>query len=94
MVSEKLGAHILELPYKGDDVSMFVLLPPYASPNGITNLLKRLNYESFEEIVNEETMIPRSVEVGFPKFSIEKETELIPVSIAWTHTIYNTVIIH
>lgn len=79
LVSEKLGAHILELPYKGDEISMFVLLPPYASPNGITNLLKRLNHEALHDIVDEDSMIPRSVEVGFPKFTIEKEAELIPI---------------
>lgn len=79
LASEKLGAHVLELPYKGDDISMFVLLPPYASPNGITNLLKRLNHQAFHEIVDEDSMIPRSVEVGVPKFTIEKEAELIPI---------------
>ena len=32
--SEELGAHILEMPYKGDDVSMFILLPPFADQQG------------------------------------------------------------
>lgn len=79
LISEKLGAHILELPYKGNDISMFILLPPYAAPNGITNLLKRLNTQAFREIVSEDSLIPRSAEVGIPKFTIEKELELIPI---------------
>lgn len=29
-----MGAHVLEMPYKGDEVSMFVLLPPFAKENG------------------------------------------------------------
>ncbi|RZF32069.1 hypothetical protein LSTR_LSTR005973 [Laodelphax striatellus] len=78
-VSEQLGAHILEMPYKGDDVSMFVLLPPFASPNGITNILKRLTLKTLHEIIDEDSMIPRAVEVSIPKFSVEKSIELVQV---------------
>lgn len=80
MVSEKLGAHILELPYKGDDVSMYILLPPFASPNGITNILKRLTLDKFQEVASEGYMVPRAVDVSVPKFTIEKELEMTPVS--------------
>lgn len=74
MISEKLGAHILELPYKGDDVSMFFLLPPFVSPSGITNILKRLTIENLKEVVN--GLIPRSVDVSIPKFSVEQSLPL------------------
>lgn len=80
MVSEALGAHVLQLPYKGDSISMFVFLPPYAAPRGITNILKRLTPQILREILTEEVMIPREVEVGIPKFSIEQSLELVPVS--------------
>lgn len=31
VVSEDLGAHVLELPYKGENISMFIFLPPFVS---------------------------------------------------------------
>lgn len=80
--NEKLGCHILELPYKGQEesnrISMFVFLPP-AVPNALDQLLARLTSDTgiLSEIVNES--IPRTVDVKFPKFSIEKTVELKPV---------------
>lgn len=80
--NEKLGCHILEMPYKGQDesnrISMFVFLPP-AIPNSLDQLLARLTSDTgiLSEIVNEG--IPRMVDVKFPKFSIEKTVELKPV---------------
>ncbi|XP_034947499.1 serine protease inhibitor 88Ea-like isoform X2 [Chelonus insularis] len=35
-VSEDLGAHVIELPYKGNTISMFVFLPPF-----VTNKMQR-----------------------------------------------------
>lgn len=80
--NEKLGCHILEMPYKGQDesnrVSMFVFLPP-AVPNSLEQLLARLTSDTgiLSEIVNEG--IPRMVDVKLPKFNIEKVVELKPV---------------
>ncbi|CAH1399283.1 unnamed protein product [Nezara viridula] len=78
LVSEKLGAHVLELPYKGDQISLIILLPPFASPNGITNILKRMQKEDFNKVITDE-MMQRPVEVSIPKFSIEQELELLPI---------------
>ncbi|EAT39866.1 AAEL008364-PA [Aedes aegypti] len=80
--NEKLGCHVLEMPYKGQDestrISMFVFLPP-AVPNSLEQLLARLTSDTgiLSEIVNEG--IPRMVDVKFPKFNIEKTVELKPV---------------
>ncbi|XP_076176975.1 serine protease inhibitor 88Ea isoform X2 [Ptiloglossa arizonensis] len=37
LISELLGAHILELPYKGEQISMFVLLPPFATARSVNS---------------------------------------------------------
>lgn len=78
MVSEKLGAHVLEIPYKGDDISIMFLLPPFASPQGITNILKRMQTVDFQTITEE--LIMRQVDVSIPKFTMEVETKLVGVS--------------
>lgn len=77
--NEKLGCHILELPYNGQDdssrVSMFVFLPP-AEPNALDKLLARLTSSTdiLPEVVGEG--ISRRVDVKLPKFSIEKTTDM------------------
>jgi len=78
VISEHLGAHVLELPYKGNDISMFIILPPYTKPNGIEAVINQLSVESLQEIVEDD--LPRAVEVSIPKFTIEQTIELTPVS--------------
>jgi serpin B len=79
VVSERLGAHVLELPYKGNKVSMFIILPPNAKSNGIESVIKQLSVESLQEIVEDD--LPRAVEVSIPKFTIEQTIELTAVSL-------------
>ncbi|XP_054273238.1 serine protease inhibitor 88Ea-like [Macrosteles quadrilineatus] len=79
LVSEALGAHVLQLPYKGSAISMFVFLPPYAAPRGVANILRRLTPHNLREILSEDAMVPREVEVGMPKFSVESSLELVPI---------------
>lgn len=82
MVSEELGVHILELPYKGEDVSMFILLPPFVSvqqskSDGVRQLLRRLsdNTDSAKELreILDSGMPPRDVELAIPRFSLERD---------------------
>lgn len=79
--SDELGAHVLELPYKGGDISLFVILPPFNKQRGISLLTKRLNTNILQEIVSSNEWRTRSVEVSLPKFSIEQTMDnLVPVS--------------
>lgn len=88
MVSEELGAHVLELPYKGNQVSMFVLLPPFATDralgnewDGVRQLVERMHTQRGSEELREILdggMPPREVEVSLPRFQIEKELPMGP----------------
>ncbi|XP_050421989.1 serine protease inhibitor 88Ea-like [Adelges cooleyi] len=78
--SDELGAHVLELPYKGGDISLFVILPPFNKQRGISLLTKRLNTNILQEIVSSNEWRTRSVEVSLPKFSIEQTMDnLVPL---------------
>ncbi|XP_045455272.1 serine protease inhibitor 88Ea-like [Melitaea cinxia] len=71
MVSDELGAQILELPYKGNDISMYILLPPYSMKEGVTNIIANLTPERLAAVV-EEGYMGREVIVEIPKFTIER----------------------
>ncbi|XP_060518355.1 serine protease inhibitor 88Ea-like isoform X2 [Cylas formicarius] len=78
-ISEALGAHILELPYKGENISMFILLPPFSNTeDSIDATLKSLSLENFRKIVDKDSLISRTVQVALPKFSLETTIELVP----------------
>lgn len=79
-ISESLGAHILELPYKGDNISMYILLPPFSNTeDSIETTLKNLNLDSFRRIVDGGSLVSRTVQVALPKFALETTIELVPV---------------
>lgn len=78
MTSEKLKAHILELPYKGDEVSMVIILPRFEN-NAIDKLIKQLSEESIQDLIDLDSLYPRPVEVEMPRFSVEKTMNLRPV---------------
>ncbi|KAM3966466.1 serine protease inhibitor 6 [Aphomia sociella] len=74
-VSEDLGAQILELPYKGNDISMYILLPPYSMKEGVTNIIANLTPERLAAVV-EESYMGREVIVEIPKFTMERSLPL------------------
>ncbi|XP_046971578.1 serine protease inhibitor 88Ea-like [Vanessa cardui] len=74
-VSDDLGAQILELPYKGNDISMYILLPPYSMKEGVTNIIANLTPERLSAVV-EESYMGREVVVEIPKFTIERHLPL------------------
>ncbi|ERL85422.1 hypothetical protein D910_02842 [Dendroctonus ponderosae] len=79
-ISETLGAHILELPYQGDNISMYILLPPFSNTeDSIDATLKNLNLVNFRKLVERDSLIFRTVQVSLPKFSLETTIELVPV---------------
>lgn len=79
-MSEELGCHILELPYTGDAISMYILLPPFITgKHGFNSMVSRVNGSLLHDAF--ENMWRTQVEVIIPKFKMEQmlENELIQV---------------
>ncbi len=68
---------ILELPYKGDAVSMIVILP---KGNNISSVEQMLNDENLETWMD--LMYPRDVDIYLPKFTYKTEYNLEEMLIA------------
>lgn len=82
--SSKLGAEILELPYKGGEISLFLVLPDQSNQsNSASALLSRLNTDSLLELINQASNPANQdkVEVRLPKFTVERTLELTSVSV-------------
>ena len=90
VVSEELGAHVLQLPYMDDQVSMFIFLPPFATArslpssraqDGLVQLIQKISstesgLKELREILDE-GMQAKSVQVHIPKFNLEQELPML-----------------
>uniref|UniRef100_A0A8C8SYV1 Serpin domain-containing protein n=1 Tax=Pelusios castaneus TaxID=367368 RepID=A0A8C8SYV1_9SAUR len=66
---EEHHCQVLELPYKGGDLSMYILLPnDYA---GLTQLEEELTYEKLTTWISPEHLKEDKVKVSLPRFKIE-----------------------
>merc|ERR1712115_498602 len=78
-VSEELQAHVLELPYEGDHVSMMIILPPWKD-NSLQETVKRMTPETMKGVMAEiKTGFGKveKLDVMIPKFSISGSLELM-----------------
>ncbi|KRT80205.1 hypothetical protein AMK59_8414 [Oryctes borbonicus] len=79
-VSEALGAYALELPYKGETISMYILLPPFTKQDGIANTLEKLTPQRFQQVVKNLTeSFGKTVNLQLPKFTLENTIEMTPI---------------
>ncbi|CAM9253978.1 unnamed protein product [Bubo scandiacus] len=72
---------VLELPYTGEELSMFILLPENIcdESTGLEQLESALTYEKLAEWTNMENVYLQTITVYLPRFRMEESCELIPV---------------
>ncbi|XP_030625607.1 leukocyte elastase inhibitor isoform X1 [Chanos chanos] len=73
-----LNMQILELPYKGKDLSMLIMLPNELTDNttGLEKLEQELTYENFVEWTRPDMMDTLEVQVGLPRFKLEETYDM------------------
>ena len=72
------GVQILELPYKGDELAMVVILPP--KPDGLRAVEKQLTAENLTKWLG--GLKDLELDVSLPRFRMETKAELIKKLIA------------
>ncbi|KAM6102361.1 leukocyte elastase inhibitor-like isoform 2-T2 [Theristicus caerulescens] len=72
---------VLELPYTGEELSMFILLPENIcdESTGLEQLESAVTYEKLAEWTNMENVYPQKITVYLPQFRMEESYELMPV---------------
>ena len=73
------GLSVLELPYTGKDIAMYIFLPRDGSSSSFDQMLDSLNSNKIENLL--QNMRPTKLYVYLPKFSIKTsvDEELITV---------------
>ncbi|XP_063339744.1 leukocyte elastase inhibitor-like isoform X2 [Pelmatolapia mariae] len=69
---------ILEMPYKGNDLSMLIFLPNDIEDDatGLEKLEKELTYKNFVDWTRPDMMSPNEVDVKLPRFKMEEKYDL------------------
>ncbi|XP_027816682.2 serpin B3-like isoform X1 [Ovis aries] len=73
---EDVQAKILEIPYKGGELSMLVLLPSEA--DGLQELEDQLTAEKLIAWTSPQNMGKRQVDLHLPRFKVEDSYDLVP----------------
>ncbi|KAJ4925367.1 hypothetical protein JOQ06_018099 [Pogonophryne albipinna] len=75
---------ILEMPYKGNDLSMLIFLPNEIEDEttGLEKLEKKLTYEKFVEWTRPDMMGKTMVKVNLPRFKMEESCDLKDILIS------------
>ncbi|XP_037376663.1 leukocyte elastase inhibitor-like [Talpa occidentalis] len=75
---QELQCHVLELPYKGGELSMVILLPDDIEDEstGLEKIEQQLTLEKLSEWTKPENMCHRNVNVHLPKFKLEETYDL------------------
>ncbi|XP_036597899.1 leukocyte elastase inhibitor-like [Trichosurus vulpecula] len=75
---EALKCRVLELPYKGNELSMIILLPDDIEDDstGLKEIEKQLSMENLTEWTNHKNMAAIDVHVRLPKFKMENTYNL------------------
>ncbi|KAK2886225.1 leukocyte elastase inhibitor-like isoform X2 [Channa argus] len=78
------SCQILEMPYKGKELSMLIFLPTNVDDNsmGLEKLEKELTYENFNEWTRSDMMDEVEVQVGLPRFKMEEKYDLKKVLVS------------
>uniref|UniRef100_A0A669BAM7 Serpin B6 n=1 Tax=Oreochromis niloticus TaxID=8128 RepID=A0A669BAM7_ORENI len=69
---------ILEMPYKGNDLSMLIFLPNDIEDDttGLEKLEKELTYQNFADWTRPDMMSPNEVDAKLPRFKMEEKYDL------------------
>ncbi|XP_070783960.1 leukocyte elastase inhibitor-like isoform X2 [Enoplosus armatus] len=72
------NCQILEMPYKGKELSMLIFLPNEFedSTTGLEKLEKELTYDNFVEWTRPDMMDEVEVQVGLPRFKMEEKYDM------------------
>ncbi|XP_020761262.2 serpin B3-like [Odocoileus virginianus] len=73
---EDVQAKILEIPYKGEELSMMVLLPNEV--DGLQKVEDQLTAENLIEWTSPQNMGKRQVDLYLPRFKVEERYDLVP----------------